>query len=211
MNRKRSIITGVLFIICTLTGVISVAILGNIVNATTLFVALDNSNLFITGALLILIMAFTGTGIGISIYPVLKDKYPSLAIGSVVFRTIEGAIISIGSIIYISIFALHNADLLTNELAEVLLVIRPFFPSYSGAIAFSLGATLYYIAFYKSKLVPRWLSAWGFVGAVLHMIAIVFVAFGHDPFAPYLMVLHIPIGVQEMVFAVWLIVKGYRE
>ena len=64
--------------------------------------------------------------------------------------------------------------------------------------------------FYLSRLIPRWLSAWGIGGVMLLMIAAVLLIFGViTPLSPGQIVLAAPIGVQEMVLAVWLIVKGF--
>jgi hypothetical protein len=57
---------------------------------------------------------------------------------------------------------------------------------------------------YRSKLVPRWLSVWGLAGAILSFANYVPEFFGFASIEP----LFYPIAVQEMVFAVWLIVKG---
>ena len=66
------------------------------------------------------------------------------------------------------------------------------------------GLPMYYIC-YKAKLVPRWLSAWGFLGASLVVVYGFVSLFGQDP-----AFLAAPIAVQEMVFAVWLIAKGFN-
>jgi hypothetical protein len=58
---------------------------------------------------------------------------------------------------------------------------------------------------YQSKLVPRWLSVWGLVGAALVFLYGMIALFGPDPG-----LLAILIALQEMVFAVWLIVKGFN-
>ena len=77
-------------------------------------------------------------------------------------------------------------------------------------LAFSLGGLLYYVVFYRSRLIPRWLSVWGIGGVVLLMVAAVLLIFGViSPLSPGQIALAVPIGVQEMVLAVWLIVKGF--
>jgi hypothetical protein len=77
-------------------------------------------------------------------------------------------------------------------------------------LAFSVGGLMYYLVFYRSKLIPTWLSAWGIGGVVLLMIAAVLIIFGVlTPLSVGQVVLAVPIGVQEMVLAVWLMAKGF--
>jgi len=81
-----------------------------------------------------------------------------------------------------------------------------------GAIAFSIGALMYYYIFYQTRLIPRWLSGWGLIGAALCMVAGLLVMLGLIiPVSTIHIVLNLPIAVQEMVFAVWLIVKGFSS
>jgi Domain of unknown function (DUF4386) len=70
----------------------------------------------------------------------------------------------------------------------------------------------YYYLLYRSRLVPRWLSGWGLIGAGLCLVATVWSGFTqHLGFATVNVVLNIPgIGLQEMVLAVWLIAKGFN-
>ena len=71
-----------------------------------------------------------------------------------------------------------------------------------------------YWLFFKTKLVPNWLALWGLIGAVLYFVAPIANMFDaqHLPLSlgvkwGYLM---IPLAIQEMVFALWLIVKGFN-
>jgi len=64
---------------------------------------------------------------------------------------------------------------------------------------------------YKSKLIPRWISVYGFIGATLHLVEGLLGMFGSSTIVSILEGLAFPgILVQEMVFAVWLIVKGFN-
>jgi len=73
-------------------------------------------------------------------------------------------------------------------------------------IVFSLTALILNYLLYQSGLIPRWLSGWGLIGAILLLAAGLLEVFGFNPTE----ILSLPIALQEMVFAVWLIVKGFN-
>jgi len=73
------------------------------------------------------------------------------------------------------------------------------------AIIFSLGALMLYYVFYKSRLIPRWLSGWGVVAAILSLASGVAQMYSSD-----LGMLALPMLPQEMVMAAWLIIKGFN-
>jgi hypothetical protein len=80
-------------------------------------------------------------------------------------------------------------------------------------IIFSFGALMLYYMFYQTKLVPRWISVWGFVAILMHLSTAFLILFGlvsPDDMAT-LMIINFPIFLQEMVMAVWLIVKGFNS
>jgi len=64
---------------------------------------------------------------------------------------------------------------------------------------------------YTSRLIPRLLSAWGFVGGVLVLAAAMLYAFNViSALDAVSALLSLPIAVLEMVLAVWLIVRGFN-
>jgi len=75
-----------------------------------------------------------------------------------------------------------------------------------GVIPFALGALMFYVLLYQSRLVPRWLSAWGLVAAALYIVPPLGSMFGLSSLG----VLMAPLFLQEMVMAVWLIAKGFN-
>jgi hypothetical protein len=77
-----------------------------------------------------------------------------------------------------------------------------------GTILFLIGATCIYISFYKTKLIPRWLSIWGLVGVVPYMAYAILHLFGKDSgIGFYLQMILAP---QEIIMAFWLIIKGFN-
>jgi hypothetical protein len=71
-----------------------------------------------------------------------------------------------------------------------------------------IGATCLYISFYRTRLIPRWLTVWGFIGVVSSMAAALLHLFHID--TGYGFYLEMVLAPQEMVMAVWLIVKGFN-
>ena len=77
--------------------------------------------------------------------------------------------------------------------------------------AWCIGAYLYYSLFYKTRLVPRWLSLWGLAGITLVVAASMLVLFRQiASLSTAQMLMSLPIALQEMVLAIWLIVKGFN-
>jgi hypothetical protein len=62
--------------------------------------------------------------------------------------------------------------------------------------------------FYRSRLVPRWLSGWGMAGVVLLMTACLLALLSDNPVTGYTLLI-LPIALHEMALAVWLLVKGF--
>ena len=78
-------------------------------------------------------------------------------------------------------------------------------------LAVSFGGLMYYWLLYQSQLIPRWLSGWGLLGTALTIVATLLVLFRLiGILTTGYMVLNLPMAMQEMVLAVWLIVKGFN-
>jgi hypothetical protein len=67
---------------------------------------------------------------------------------------------------------------------------------------------MYYTLFYRARLVPRWLSGWGIAATLLMMTACLLSLFSNNPVTGYTF-FFLPLLVQEMVLAGWLLVKGF--
>ena len=218
-NRKTAISVGVLFIIATVLGVLGRSFYQPILDAPDYLIKSSaNENQVIIGGLLALLAAFASAGIAIGLYPVLKKHHEALALGSVGLRVMEGMLYIVGVVGLLSILTLSqeyvkagasNASLFQAS-GTSLLAVRDWAGKLS-IIAFTLGALMYYYVFYQSKLIPRWLSGWGFLGAALSLAAALLAISGQIIyFSTVFILLQVPIGVQEIVFAVWLIVKGFN-
>jgi hypothetical protein len=219
-NRKAAAVVGVLFIIGTVSGLLMLPVLGNTLNAPDhLTTIATNESRMIIATLLKFIMGVACAGIGLALYPILKKYNEGLAIGAAGFRVIEGVVDVVGALSYVALLVLsqefvkaeapqssffQTADVLINASAAWLRDVAML-------LTWCIGALMYYAIFYQHRLVPRWLSVWGLVGITLTSISCLLVMFHLiSPAGTVQVILSLPIMVQEIVLAVWLIVKGFN-
>lgn len=218
-DRTTARVVGSLFIVASVAGAVGLAIQQSVLDSSEyLTEAALKENRVATGALLELIMGVAAVGIAIAIYPVLRRRTERLALGYVVARTIEAVIYVIGSIVLLSLLTVSREFVDAGApdashfqtLGGLLLAVRDWGGhGVLDAAVFTVGALILNYALYRARLVPRWLSVWGLAGASLYLAAGVLVIYGLEPLSTTQVVLEVPLGVQEMVLAVWLIVKGF--
>ena len=203
-------IVGVLFITGTAAGILSAVVTGPILGASDYLAAVSaNTNQMFIGALLVLIMGLALAMVPVMMFPLFRRYNEALALGAVLFRgALEGTIYLAMVISWVLLVAVSRdygvAGSMQLQAQGALLagtseLINPILQ-----IVFSLGALMFYILFYQSRLVPRWLSGWGIIGAVLYLAFGLLAMFGLN-----FDILLAPLGVQEMILALWLIVKGF--
>ncbi len=217
--RGNAIAAGVLFILCSATAILSIVPLGTTVGAPVDFAKLAGSDdAVVMTALIQFVWAATGMGIAIALYPVLRLFNPTLALGSVAGRVVENVFVVIGTLSLLALLtvsqqAAGSADPSSFQATgDALVAVREWAFEFVGALAFFVGTFMYNLVMYRSRLVPRWLSGLGLVGAVSALVVPLYASFTQDfGFTTVNTVFHIPIGLQEMVLAVWLIVKGFNR
>ncbi len=214
-TRRTAIATGALFIVATIAALAAAALEPALTGTDYLTGVANHPHRLAAAALLYLIAAGTSVGITIALYPLLKKINAALALGSVVFRTIEAVFYTAAVVSLLSILPLgqHLATAPTDSrapihaIADSLLSMRDH-STLAGVFAFCVGGLMYYTLFYRSRLVPRWLSGWGMAGALLMMTACLLALFSNSPVTGYALLI-LPILVQELVLAVWLLGKGF--
>lgn len=215
--RGNAISVGVLFILCSAAAILSIVPLGAAVGAPVDFATLAaNDSRVVWTALIEFVWAATGMGIAIGLYPVLRKFSPALALGSVTGRVVENVLILLGTLCLLVLLTVSQQAVGTGATSafqvsgDTLVAVRDWVHGFVAMIPFGIGSLLYNYVLYRSRLVPRWLSGWGLVAVVLSMGAAVYAGFTQQfGFTTVNSVLSAPIGLQEMVLAVWLIAKGF--
>jgi hypothetical protein len=210
-SRKLATTIGVLFLVGDLAGVTAKLLTASL-DADHLSLVTAHPHRIELAGLLILVMGVALAFISVVAYPVLRRHSRAGAVGYVVFRG-----------------ALESAGYIVSTMAVLALVpiVRDYaaagdaagahrsasFLLHAGddagaliAIVFAISALIFSWVLWQARLVPRWLAGWGLGGAVLYgawgVIAVFHGGLG---------LLMVPLAVEELVLAVWLIARGFRE
>ncbi len=218
--RKTAIIVGVLFIIATGFLFFGQAFYEPILSSPDyLDNAYPNRIIVIIGILLEFICIFAILFIPVFLFPILKKHNEALALGYVGFRFLEVVLLTVIDINKLSLVTvsqdyLNKGGMDASYFQNIGSSIQSenYWAFLIYVIFFALSALILNYMLYQSKLIPRFLSVWGLVGAALLLAGTLLGIFGLITETSVLGTLSfIPIALQEMVFAVWLIVKGFNS
>ncbi len=216
-NQINAKITGILFILGTTAPIFGGMLTTPIMDSPDYLknMALHQTTMTIS-IFTVLIMGLACAGISIAMYPVLKKYRPGMALGAVGYRLMEGLLgVLVASctsaVLMISkqfVSADPSSALYLQGLANLTLSVKEWILNGPLLICWIIGAALYYTIFYQFNLVPRWLSLWGLIGITLTFFSSILVMISPN-FGTLQTICSLPILVQELVLAVWLIVKGF--
>ena len=218
-HRRTATIVGVLFVMALVPFLIGQALYEPILSSPDYLDKVDTDRVTVViGILLEFASALAIILIPVVLFPVLRRHSEILALAYVSFRLFEAVLLSVAQIFKLSLVSLGqgyldsggvDASVLQNVGSSLQSVI--YWVDHDGLIyliVFVTGALVLNTALFRSRLIPRWLSIWGLAGAVAVLAGSVMATF--DVFLVLAMILVIPIGLQEQVMAVWLIVKGFN-
>lgn len=173
-----------------------------------------NQSLIQVSILFNLIMAIACIFIGILFYPILKKYNEQLAFGGAMFRLLEGFLYFFGMIIILSLISL-SGNYMSSEsinLGKLLLILSSHTNKIFILLSWCIGALMQYIVLHRSTLIPKWLTIWGIIGVLLCILSSLLVLFQIvKPMSSLQIGFNLPIGLQELVLAIWLIVKGFNN
>jgi hypothetical protein len=215
-NRKTAIIVGVLFITALVSSMLSGVFSRSINDPDYLTAVSANENQVLIGVFFQIILTASVVAIPIVMFPILKKYNESLALGYVVARIFEGFFDIVIAMSMLLLLTLSQAfveagapDASHFQASGALLFAVHDWSSVLENFPYCLGALMFYYLLYRSNLVPRWLSGWGLLAAALFLATAPFRMFGLVP--PSTVVLAVPLILNELVLAIWLIVKGFNS
>jgi hypothetical protein len=219
-HRAAATTAGVLFIVGTVAGILSKALTYFPVHNADdpLAYAADHSGAVTTGALLVLVMGLSLALLAVVLFPVLRRVDEVLATGYLIIRgAVEATtyvIVAIAWLLLVPMAETMSAGPGTASPAGIrlgTLVIDSDGASIIMSLVFCVGATLFYALLYRSRIAPRWIVSWGLMAIPLYAVAYLLAMYGVVGInSSEVNLLCLPLAVQEMVLAVWMIARGFR-
>jgi hypothetical protein len=212
-NSPRKIaLTAGIFYLLTFVSIPTLSLYSSVHDPNYIIGPGPDTNVFI-GVILELIVALTGIGSAVALYPLLKKQNGSVALGLVGARVLEAGTIFAGAAFLLSVVTLRQSGvgveaLVTGKVLvtlydRIFLVGQGLIPAVDDLL---LGYLLY-----KSRLVPRTLSLIGLVGVPLLVAGNISVLLGligqRDPST---LLFAIPVALFEFSLGVLLVVKGFK-
>jgi hypothetical protein len=210
--RKTSLIAGALYLL-TFVSIPTLALYSAVHGANYILGPGPDTSTIIGGVLEI-IVALSGIGTAVVLFPVLKKQNEATALGLVAARILESGTIFVGVAFLLAIVTLRQAGVGTGALPtshalvslydRIFLLGQSFMPAVCDIL---LGVLLY-----KSRLVPRALSLIGIIGAPLLMVGYIAILFGViDRISALAMLSAVPVALFEFSLGVWLVAKGFNS
>ncbi len=223
-DRKVAVWVGVLYIVATVAPVSTLGAWGTLIDGPGILTnAAANKGQLIMVAILNLVMAVAVAGVAFMIYPILKRVADTavkegLAVWYVGSRVTEGAVFVVavlGTLAFLPLsqefIAAGAPDASHFQTSGVVLQSTIDLTYALGQTVFAIGAAMLYYLLYQSRIIPRWLSLWGLVASPLFVVASLSLTWTGDPNSTLSTVLYVPMAIQEMVLAVWLIARGFNS
>jgi hypothetical protein len=219
-DKVASKIVGALFILAAVTAVIGLLLYDPILNGPDyLMEGSKHANQVILGALMELLLVVSAVGTATTMFPILRKYNETIALWHVCFRFLEAIVITIGIISVLSLLTLSREfaaatapDIAYYQASGTLLKAIHDWTFLLGPL-FMLGINtmMYSYIFYKTRLVPRFIPILGMTGAVCVFICSLLVMFGViEQVSTWGGILALPVAANEMILAVWLLVRGFN-
>ena len=219
-DRRTARIVGILFIVATAASILGSLALGSVLDGSHyLTTVAAHEGQVITAALLFLIAATSAFATAFLLFPILRRHAEGLAAGYVGLRAFENVFYVASVVGILAMLRVSQSDTAGSAdisqlalLGAAMMALRDWSTMIGTLIFAGLGAVTLNYVLYRSRLVPGWLSLWGLVGGGLLFLYGVLGILGVDTGlgSPW-MLLAMPIAVEEMVFAGWLLTKGFTS
>jgi hypothetical protein len=209
---------GIFYLLTFAASIPALLLLDPVLNNTSYIVNGSHDTQVTWACFLDFVNALTAIGSAVAVFPVVKRVNESLALGFVMSRMVEAAVIMIGVVALLAVVTLHQdvagtADPSTlTTTGEALVKSRDWTFLLGPGFMACFNAVLFGTLLYRGRLVPRVIPAIGLVGAPLLFTASMLALFGHaTPGQGWSMVATLPIATWELSIGFYMTFKGFKR
>ncbi|HEX2809901.1 MAG TPA: DUF4386 domain-containing protein [Kineosporiaceae bacterium] len=211
--------SGIFYLLTFAASVPALLLLDPILNNPDYIVSAGQDTQVLWACFLDFVNALAGIGSAVAIFPVAKRVNESLALGFVMSRMVEAAVIMIGVVALLTVVVLRqdaggsaaaDASALTTT-GHALVTGRNWTFLFGPGFMVSVNAVLFGSLLYRSRLVPRIIPAMGLIGAPLLLTANMLTFFGHNTqTGAWSMLATLPVAAWELSVGFYMAIKGFK-
>ena len=216
-TRKTALVAGILYLITFISSIPAVFLLGPVLTNPNYITGPGADTQVTLGAMLDLVNAIAAIGTAVALFSVVRRQHEGLALGFVMSRMFEAAVIVTGVVSILAVVSLRQAGAAGGDAASfvpigrALVAIRDWTfvlgPGTAGVNALLLGTLMY-----RSGLVPRLIPAMGLIGAPIYLSSQIGIIFGINEVASlWSAVGLVPIFFWELFLGLWMTFKGFNR
>ncbi len=211
---------GIFYLLTFASSIPAFLLLTPILNDPQYILGAGNDTQVLWACLLDVVNAVTAIGSAVAIYPVVKHVNESLALGFVMSRMTEAAVIMTGVVALLTVVVLRQdlggpgaADPAALTITgQALVIARDWTFLFGPGFMASVNAILFGGLLYRSRLVPRVIPAIGLIGAPILLAANLLTFFGHNTqTGGWTMLATAPIFVWELSVGLYMTLKGFKQ
>jgi Domain of unknown function (DUF4386) len=165
-------------------------------------------------ALLGLVMEGLWLGVTILAFPIFAQRSQSMALGLIALAAVVLALAAAENAAVMSMLSLSEAytkagaaDQEQFQIVKIVVASARNWAHYTARIFDGVLIFVFYLVLYRFALVPRALAGFGLIAATLMVAGVALPLFGHHVVFPLLA----PLGLSQLILALWLMAKGFRD
>ena len=215
--RKTALVAGILYLITFITSIPAVFLLGPVLTNPNYITGPGADAQVTFGAMLDLVNAIAAIGTAVALFSVVRRQHEGLALGFVMSRMFEAAVIVTGVVSILAVVTLRQAGAASGYAASLVPVGRALVavrdwtflvgPGTAGVNALLLGTLMY-----RSGIVPRLIPAMGLIGAPIYLSSQIGIIFGINEVTTLWSAIGLaPIFFWELFLGLWMTFKGFNR
>jgi hypothetical protein len=218
-GRNYACAGGTFYLITFAASLPALLLLDPILNNANYITSAGHDTQVIWACILDFVNALACVGSAVAVFPVVKRANESLALGFVMSRMIEAAVIMIGVLALLTVVILRQdpvgsatADPSTLTITgHALVTIRNWSFLFGPGFMACINAVLFGTLLYRSGLVPRIIPTIGLIGAPLLFTANMLTLFGHNTqTGGWTMLATVPVATWELSVGFYMTFKGFK-
>lgn len=211
-TRNNARAGGIFYLITFAASLPALVLIGPVLNDAGYITSAGQDTRVLWGCFLDFVNAVACVGTAVAVYPVVRRRNESLALGFVSSRMFEAAVIMVGVVSLLAVVTLRQDQAGDVATGQALVAVRDWTFLFGPAFMAPVNAILFGTLLYRSRLVPRIIPTLGLIGAPILLTADMFIFLGHTAqTSGWTMLATLPVAAWELSVGFYMTTKGFRR